>query len=222
MTRIASESRRARPGAAGTKRARRSLYGLVKKLHMYAGLLSFSNFVAYGIAGLVATFSPPPEQRRLAGETRYVPFTVPAGLTDKALADSIYRLLDPPLAGPIPEWAIRRDDAGHLLLNFYTVNGPHRVTVLEEENRLRVETMRNSVWRFLSNVHATTVRDAERVPDWRLKLWAYHNEIALWALSFMALSGVYLWLATRPRLRFALAAFLGGSGAFLLLYGLTR
>ncbi len=38
------------------------------------------------------------------------------------------------------EWALRHDARGNLVLPFYTVNGLRTVTVLEKENRLRVET----------------------------------------------------------------------------------
>jgi len=33
---------------------------LIKKLHMYIGLLNFSNLIVFGIAGLAATFQAEP------------------------------------------------------------------------------------------------------------------------------------------------------------------
>ena len=58
--------------------------------------------------------------------------------------------------------------------------------------------------------------------DWRVRLWAFYNEVAIWALITMALSGLYLWLASRPKYRWAWVSFLTGSGAFAVLYVLTR
>ena len=39
--------------------------------------------------------------------------------------------------------------------------------------------------------------------------WGLYNELATYAFLFMTLSGVYLWLATRPRLRWAQLSFAG-------------
>lgn len=188
---------------------------------MYLGLLNFSNLLVFGVAGLVATVSPDPESRPpLPSEVRFADFAAPPGLPDKEVADRVYEALRLPLSGPVPEWAIRRDGEGRLLLNFYTVNGPHRVTVLPEEDRLRIETRRNGFWRYLSNLHATTLRESR--DDWRIRLWTYNIELAIWSLIAMVVSGLYLWLASRPRYRLAVNAFFAGNGAFLLLYVLTR
>jgi hypothetical protein len=34
-------------------------------------------------------------------------------------------------------------------------------------------------------------------------LWGYFNEFSTWAFLFMTFSGLYLWIATRPGLRWA-------------------
>jgi hypothetical protein len=91
--------------------------------------------------------------------------------------------------------------------------------VLEKENRIRIETRRNGPAQFLNGLHTTTVN---RHPDWRIRWWGYYTEFSIWSLIGMALSGVYLWLASRPRYAPARYAFALGCGAFLLLYGLTR
>lgn len=206
------------------RRARRPgrTHDLIKTLHTYLGLFNFSHLIVFGIAGLVATFSPPVEQRQPASASvRHVPFSVPAGLSDKEVADAVHAKLELPLTGPIPEWALRHDAEGRLQLDFYTVNGRHRVTVLDGPSRLRVVTERTGLWLFLSHLHAT-LRVYDRSGDWRMAAWTWYVEIALWSLLLMALSGLYLWLSSRPRYLPALLAVLGGSGVFLLLYFLTR
>ena len=194
---------------------------LVKKLHMYLGLLNCSILFVFGIAGLTATFRPAPENRRPPDSTaRYESFTVPPGLTDKQAADRVYEHLSLPLTAPVPNFAMRRDRDNNLAFNFYTVNGIDRVTVLEKENRLRIDTTRNTIWQYFDGLHTTTLRVAS--PDWRLRLWGFYNELAIWSLIAMAVSGVYLWLSSRPRFRAAQYSFAAGSGAFVLLYLLTR
>src|SRR5438093_7382802 len=125
---------------------------IVKKLHMYLGLLNFSILLVFGIAGLAATFDPGPERRaRPEPVVRYQPFAAGGSLGDTEVADAVYRSLALPLSSPVPKFALRRDRDNNLTLDFYTVNDVSRVTVLERENRLRIETTRASLWRFLDN-----------------------------------------------------------------------
>lgn len=194
---------------------------LIKKLHTYTGLLSFSALIVFGVAGLTASFEPAPENRHQdTGAIRYEPFTPAVGLSDREVADSIYARLSPPLSGPVPSWALKRDSDNNLRLDFWSVNEVQRVTVLEKENRLRVETTRWSPWVYLNNLHTTTIRP-EHI-DVRLKLWTYYNEFAIWSLIGMALSGTYLGLSSRPGYRLARYALGGGGALFAALYLLTR
>ena len=194
---------------------------LIRKLHMYAGLFSFTALMIYGIAGLDATASPAPgEPDPTEPAVEFLAFTTPPGAGDKAVADAVHALLKLPLAGPIPEWAIHRNAANDLKLDFYSPNGVTSVIVLEKESRLRVERGRVPVWRFLNNIHGMT--PGEYQADRRLKLWSWYNEAALWSMTGMALSGIYLWLASRPGWRPAVYTFTAGSAALVILYLTAR
>ena len=81
---------------------------LVLKLHIYAGLLTFSQLMLYGIAGLVATAQTAAERPKVPHAVRYVPFTVRPGTTDRQVADDIYNTLHLPLTRPMPGWFLRR------------------------------------------------------------------------------------------------------------------
>ncbi|HKT10663.1 MAG TPA: hypothetical protein VJW77_02435 [Terriglobia bacterium] len=81
-------------------------------------------------------------------------------------------------------------------------------------------TQRTNVWAYFNNLHSTTLHD--RPYDWRIRWWAYYNEFAVWALLVMALTGVYLWLASRPRHVLAQAAVGLSVVSFLILYIQTR
>ena len=52
--------------------------------------------------------------------------------------------------------------------------------------------------------------------------WGYYNEFSLYAFLFMTISGVYMWIATRPGLRWAQISFGGMSALTLLLWILVR
>jgi hypothetical protein len=188
---------------------------------MYAGLLNLSILLIFGISGLMATIEPAPEQRKRADPTvEYRDFTVPAGLDDKAVAAQVYDFLKLPLAAPVPAFAIRRNADNDLSFDFYNPNGMRRAVVLEKEKRIRLETRRNPLGNFFNGLHTTTIN--ARTSDWRMRCWTWYNEFSIWSLIGMSLSGVYLWLASRPQYRLAQYAFAAGSGSFILLYILTR
>ena len=193
---------------------------LIKKLHMYIGLLNFVTLTVFGIAGLTATFDSGPGRRNEPLPARFQEFTAEPGASDKEVADQVFRTLNIPLSNPIPKQALRRNSENQLAFDFYTMNGIHRVTVLEKENRLRVEPAPNNLWHFLNNMHSVTINN--RSPYTRMRLWAWYNEFAIWSLIAMALSGTYLWLASRPAFRWAQFSFAAGSAVFIVLYVVTR
>jgi hypothetical protein len=168
---------------------------LIQKLHTYAGLLAFVNLMVYAIVGISATLGP----RRGIPAVSYRAFTVEPNLTDRQVAERVCTLLDLSLATPIQNAAIQHDAARNLLLDFFHANGRHKVTVLEKEGRLRIEVTRNTVWKYLDTLHVTTA--VFRSGDWRMQLWAYFNEFAMWCLIAMMASGVAIWLSTRTRRR---------------------
>jgi hypothetical protein len=135
---------------------------LVLKLHIYAGLLTFAQLMLYGIAGLVATAQTAAERAKVPHAIRYVPFRVTPSATDKQVADDVYRTLQLPLTRPMPGWFLRRTPENDLLLDFYNINGIWRVVVLERENRLRIEEIRNALGIFLGDAHAATTGDVPR------------------------------------------------------------
>ena len=193
---------------------------LIRKIHIYAGLLSFSHLIVYGIAGLAATAQNQLERSKIPRSVHYVPFTAPPAATDKQVAAEVYRTLQLPLARPIPDWFLRRTPENNLLLDFYNVNGIRRVVVLEKEKRLRIEEIHNSLSLFLEDVHAAT--PADRVAPTLVRIWAAWNEFAMWCLIAFCVSGIYLWLATRPRFYWAYVAGVSGLAAFAVLYRLIR
>lgn len=195
---------------------------VLQKIHMYLGLLCWSILFVYGIAGLTATVfrAGPPGPHFQSSTVRTETFVTPPNQTDKQVADAVWRTLKIPLTGPPPAYAIRRDRENNLLVSFWTTNGPITVTVLEQQRQLRIESHRNTIWAYFNNLHSTTVRGHPY--DWRIRLWAYYNEFAIWALLAMSLSGVYLWLSSRPRHLLARAAVGLSVVSFLVLYILTR
>src|SRR3954452_11011126 len=183
----------------------------LRKIHIYSGLLSFTQILVYGIAGLVALFYGGAERPKAPREARYVSFAAPASSTDKEVAALIYRMMQFPMARPVPDWYLRHTPENHLLLDFYNINGIRRVVVMENEGRLRIEEIHNPLWLFLEDVHAATVGDGGAGA--LMHAWALWNELAMWTLLAFCASGIWLWLAARPEAVWAWAALAAGGGA---------
>jgi hypothetical protein len=193
---------------------------LIRKVHIYAGLLTFSQLLIYGIAGIVATLQPSRERPKEPRSTHYVSFSVPAAATDKEVAAQVYQELKLPLTRPMPDWFLRHTADNHLLLDFYNINGIYRVVVLENEGRLRIEHIRNSTGIFLEDIHAATTGD-EAAPG-LIRAWGMWNELGLWSLLGFCASGSWLWLATRPRDPWAWFALTAGVLSFAALWRIFR
>jgi len=191
----------------------------LKKLHTYAGLLNLSILVVFGIAGLTATFDSPEEAPPPSIAQTY-DFHAPENTSDYEAALAAFQFLKPPLAEPPGRPAVHRDAANNVAFDLYSVNGNRTVTLLEKENRVRLEAQPNELGEFFDGLHATTMNFAHT--DLRIRLWAWYVEFSIWSLIFMSLSGVYLWLASRPKHRWAQVSFAAGGGLFLLLYAVTR
>jgi hypothetical protein len=193
---------------------------LIRKIHIYAGLLIFAQLIVYGIAGLVAAVAAGPERSKAPREVEHRSFTPPPSATDKQVAEAVYKTLNLPLTRPMPDWFLQHTPEGHLLLDFYNINGIYRVTVLEDARQLRIEHVRNGTLTFLGDLHAATPGDAEAPA--LVKCWAAWNEVAMWTLLGFCASGVYLWLSSRPRFTWAWAGLAAGAGSFAYLYARFR
>lgn len=188
----------------------------IKRLHTWFGLVNFVIVLIFGITGLLATARKPGAQRQpeaVVTETTYRPAA--GAIADRDVAEDIRRQLAIPAAG----FNFRRDDGNNLVANYYTPSGPRRIVFFEKENRLRIESRRNSTWQFFSVLHETLPREAE---DTRVRLWGYYTELSIWSLIGMTLSGLWLWLASRPGLRWAQLTFLAGAGAFAVLWMISK
>ena len=190
---------------------------LLRRLHTYAALATFVNLMVFGIVGIRAAFEP--RIWPAHAEVRYHPFTTGRNLTDRQVAGQVCTLLHLSLATPIQNAVIQHDEANRLVLDFWHANGRHRVTVLESEGRLRIEVMRNSVWRYLNTLHMTT--GVFRSGDWRMTLWADYNEFAMWSLGAMLLSGAVLGLGARGGRAAWIALAAGASMLAALLLWIT-
>lgn len=196
------------------------IYKWVNKIHMYSGLLTFPAFIVWGVTGIHAVFLPPaggytpPE----ISSVREVPYQAAGDLDDKQLARKIYEAIKVPMAGG--HYGIHRDDQLNLAFKVFTVNGGREVTFLEDQETVRIDHRRNNLWSYLSSMHtAHSGRHQLSVPA---QAWGYFNELSTWAFLFMTISGVYMWVATRPGIRWAQASLGGMAALTLVLWILIR
>ena len=163
---------------------------MIARLHLYAGLLTLVNLALYATVGIAALLEGRGTPAPVIWEQ---PFAVQAGEGDRAVAERVVQVLGLSLATPVHDFAIKRDRAGVLVLDFYHANGRHKVTVLD--GRLHIERTRASLWKYLSTLHVTTA--AFKSGDWRMQAWAWWNEFAMWCVAAMMVSGVCVWWQRR-------------------------
>jgi hypothetical protein len=200
--------------------AKRAILKWTKKLHTYSGLLTFTAFIVWGIIGVAGAFAPGPGnyQPPDVSEVREVAMAVPANLDDRELARHVYDNLDIPLRGG--HYNIRREPDGNLAFYVFTASGRRDVTYLEDRGIARMEVRQNNIFGFLSTMHTAF---SNRGPQTEAaRLWGYYNEVAAWAFFFMTVSGLYLWLDTRPGMRWAQLIAAGSIGFSVVLWLVTR
>jgi hypothetical protein len=184
-------------------------------------LLNFTNIMVFGVVGLWLAFEAAPAHRaRPEPSIRYEAYTASPGASDLDVAANLQERLRIPLTGPVPKFALQRDAEHNLTFTLYSPNGQSKVTVLERESRVRIEARRNGFTQFLNALHAATYRQSRSALASRL--WAVYNELSIFTLLFLTVTGPYLWLASRPRLRLAQISLGAGAAAFLALYAFTR
>ncbi|MDA1312698.1 MAG: PepSY domain-containing protein [Acidobacteria bacterium] len=193
----------------------------IKKIHMYVGLLNFTVLVIFGVVGIAATVLPDPNKRpKPAPSARVIDYQAPGGLDDRGLADHVHATAKIPLTGTAPDWGIRRDSENNLRIRFGTAAARFETTLFEREGKLRIEKQPFDTLQFLFHLHEMTPSSAH--PDFRTQLWAWYVEFAIWSLILMALSGVYLWLASRPRHRWAQVSLAASMAVFIAFYWVIR
>jgi hypothetical protein len=211
------------PSAARRLRDRegaRFMYEWVKKIHMYAGLLSFMAFAVWGIAGIQSAFLPPPQGYQppdIAHETEFT-FEGAGDLDDRELAQRIFRASEVRMGGGV--YNVRRNEDGNLAFLLFTWNGRRDFTYLEDQKLVRVAFRNNNLASFLSSMHTAFSR--RHPPELPAQLWGYYNEFSTWAFLFMTISGVYMWIATRPRLPWARICVGSATAVAGILWVVTR
>ncbi|MDZ4796981.1 MAG: PepSY domain-containing protein [Bryobacteraceae bacterium] len=192
----------------------------IKKIHMYSGLLTFTAFVVWGITGVHAVFLPAPGQFTPppVSSVREISFRAAGNLDDRKLAQAIFDAVDIPLAGG--RYNVHRDEQSNLAFNVFTINGGREVTFLEDKGIVRIAHRGNGLLEYLSSMHTANSRRHQLKPA--VMAWGYFNEFSTWAFLFMTISGLYLWVATRPGLRWAQLTLAGATALTLALWVTIR
>lgn len=192
---------------------------LLRKLHTYVGLLNFTILVIFGIAGLYVTMrGDPRETTKQPDRVRTVDFDPPADQSDYDVAQLAYQHFGNKTAAA-PQFH-RRNASNQLEFEFYGPNGTEHLTVIEAEQKLRIESFDASTPEFLTRMHTMNFKfGSYSLP---LKLWGVYVELSMLSLLFMTITGVYLWLAARRKVRWAWATAAASSVLAVALYVAMR
>src|SRR5690242_1913804 len=118
----------------------------IRRIHTYLGLLNFSLLFVFGLAGLIVTLEAPDIFHQQQGPSVGLrDFSPPSSASDREVGELLARTIQPAHAGPP---VVRRNASNLLVCDFYSVNGLVRATLLSGEQRVQIQTFRNSIWRF--------------------------------------------------------------------------
>ncbi len=92
--------------------------------------------------------------------------------------------------------------------------------MLAREARLKIQDKPSDLPDFLNALHATLTAYPTSFP--LLWTWGVYNHFGIICMLFLALSGAYLWLASRPRYTPARILMTAGCLVFALIYMLLR
>ena len=206
------------PGFIAYAVSRETMTWSVRRIHTYLGLLNFTLVLVFGLAGLVVTFEAPDIFHQAHGPSiEFRQFSPDPSASDREVAQVLATTVNPGHAGPP---VVSRNAMNQLVTDFYSANGLVRITLFEREHRIRIETFRNSIWRFIDNVHATTIADAAR--GGVARAWAWYIEFSIWSLIAMSLTGLWLALSSRWNYRWTRVSLAAGFIIFAALYWMER
>ena len=172
---------------------------LIRRWHVYAGLMTFWALLVFGAAGLHVTFRAD-KRGKPEPVAQKEPFEVPAGATDRQVADLMRDRFGFGNTKPVPNWVINRKPDGRLELPLWGPNGWVTVTWLPEERAALVARDPFSTGEYINQMHSA-LPVGNGAP---LKLlWSVYTELAIFTLLFLTVSGVYLWITSRPKLWWA-------------------
>jgi hypothetical protein len=181
---------------------------LIRRTHMYLALFLFPWLLMYALSTLVmnhrAMFAPAPayeKERELIYDG-----TLPEGATLRAISTQILSSVGLDGAHGV-NW--RRD--GAIVITRNDLLTPHRLTYTPADRRLVIETVHTRLVPLLERFH----RRRGYATGYGLDtVWAVTVDVAIAAMIFWGLSGLWMWWEMRLTRGLGLLAVIGGVGLF--------
>lgn len=164
------------------------MYNLIRKIHLYSGLIILIFLMMYFVSGFMMTHRPWFLGARAAPTTRSAPLRSTGDQSKEQLAADVQRQLG--LAGRIQFQPQQPPD----VMRFWVIHpgSEIRVDVSKREKLIHVITQREGWVGTLIMLHKVNGFDAQPIFD----AYAFLCDLAGASLILFALSGVYLWWKT--------------------------
>jgi len=183
---------------------------LVRRSHMYLALFLFPWLLMYALSTLAmnhrAMFAPAPAyetERELIYDG-----TLPDGAPLRVISEQLLASVDLDGAHNVN----RRKD-GAIVITRNDLVSPRRLTYTPEDRRLVIEKVPVRAVPMLERFHRRRGYATGYTLD---TVWAVTVDVAIAAMIFWALSGLWMWWEMKATRRFGLLAILGGAGLFAL------
>lgn len=184
---------------------------LIRTLHIYSGLVILVALLVSSLSGLHVMNKSDPREK--APVVKTLPFNPPDGASDAEIAQLIREQFGFFQSKPVPHWAIDRTD-GVLTIPLWSPNG--YVTVrYQGGGEAEVTIDEFGFGEYVNQMHTHLPLGKRAIFAW---IWSAYMELAIFGLAFLALSGVYLWAVTRPKLWWAGLSLAAGTGALVYFY----
>ena len=163
---------------------------LLLRLHAYLGLFCAPYLLIMGVSCFLFNHQGPGVRALGPPQVYTVAHQVPDSLTGGARAQALLDSLN--LMGWYLPWDTQSDS-----LRFRTVVAqPGQEYVLVDSlGQVQVTARRRSLWRVMEGLHSL----GEAVPraPWPIWAWPWYLELAVYALLFWVVTGLYLWWGQR-------------------------
>ena len=164
------------------------MYHVIRKIHLYCGLIILSFLMMYFVSGFIMTHRPWFVISRTAPTSRTVALESSGDQSMEQLATDVQRQLG--LAGRIQFPQQQPEDGTRFWLNHPGTE--IRVDVLPREKLIRLTTQREPWVGKLIMLHKVSGYDAQPLFD----AYSLFCDVAGASLIIFALTGVYLWWKT--------------------------
>jgi hypothetical protein len=190
---------------------------IIKKIHMYAGLQATVALFLFCLSIIVITFPVKPEP-----QSSELTYAGPQTRDSLEMARSLHAEFGGKSEKLPQSWMVTEGDSGPLSIQYYSPNG-HRTVLFDRHSKaVRIIASPSGVSRFLEYMHEEHVGRRDWSDSAWLWAWSLYMELSIIALFTLPVTGIYIWLSSRPDQRWAQSSLAVSVVGMMIHWNLVR